>query len=70
MQFLADESCDALIVRKVRTAGHSVAYIAEVVAAHAIELPGAMTTLTLKDIRIRGLSETATDFEESGNSIE
>lgn len=29
MQFLADESCDALIVRTLRQLGHDVTYIAE-----------------------------------------
>ena len=29
MQFLADESCDAIIVLKLRELGYDVAYIAE-----------------------------------------
>jgi predicted nuclease of predicted toxin-antitoxin system len=29
MQFLADESCDGLVVRALRQAGHDVTYVAE-----------------------------------------
>jgi len=37
MLFLADESCDALIVRTLRTLGYDVIYIAEVIPSEADE---------------------------------
>lgn len=47
MRFLADESCDALIVRTLRASGHDVLYIAEV-------QPG----LTDQDVLARSVAES------------